>query len=117
MRLVKPGTRTQDHVKDDDGDIEFLQHIKFKSYEATLESLEAKQLTVDRISAGMLADEIARALEVVLAVDGVTLGITQRRRLIAEIEYEVTGYGPIQPYLDDPSVDDIIVNGHKTIYV
>jgi pilus assembly protein CpaF len=117
MKLVKPWTKAHEPVKDDEGDSDFLQRLKFKSYEATLEGLEAKQLTVDRISPGMLADEIARSLEVVLAVDGVTLGITQRRRLIEEIEYEVTGYGPIQPYLDDPSVDDIIVNGHKTIYV
>jgi pilus assembly protein CpaF len=118
MKLVKPWIKTQELGKDgreEDGD--FLQRLKFKAHEATLEGLEAKQLTVDRISPGMLADEIGRSLEVVLAVDGVTLGITQRRRLIEEIEYEVTGYGPIQPYLDDPSVDDVIVNGYKTIYV
>ena len=118
MKLVKPWTKTQDASKDErDADNEFLQRLKFKAYETTLEILEAKQLTVDRISQGMLAEEIARSLEVVLAVDGVTLGITQRRRLTEEIKYEVTGYGPIQPYLDDPTVNDVIVNGHKTIYV
>jgi pilus assembly protein CpaF len=117
MKLIKPRAKAQELSEVRDGDNEFLQQLKFKAYEATLESLEAKQMTIDRISTGMLAEEIGHALEVVLAVDGVTLGITQRGKLIEEVEYELTGYGPIQPFLDDPNVDDIIVNGHRSIYV
>ena len=30
---------------------------------------------------------------------------------------EITGFGPLQPLLDDPGVDDVIVNGPRTIYV
>ncbi len=118
MKLAKPATKTHDPTADRQTENDdFLQRLKFNAYEATLEGLETKKLTVDRISAGMLRDEIARALEVVLAVEGVTLGVTQRSKLIEEIEYELTGFGPIQPFLDDSSVDDIIVNGHKMIYV
>jgi pilus assembly protein CpaF len=98
-------------------DYAFLQRLKFAAFDATLDSLEAKKVMVDRISRNMLQDDIAHALEVVLAVEGVTLSITQRRKLIEEIEYEVIGFGPLQPFLDDPTVDDIIVNGHRTIYV
>ena len=118
MKLAKPAAAREDASQLERADeYDFLQRLKFVAYETTLDGLEAKKLTVDRVSRGMLQDEIARALEVVLAVDGVTLGITQRRKLIEEIEYEVTGFGPIQPFLDDPTVDDVIVNGHKTMYV
>jgi pilus assembly protein CpaF len=30
---------------------------------------------------------------------------------------EITGFGPLQPLLDDPGIDDVIVNGPRTIYV
>ena len=119
MKLATP-TTTKAHeisaLSQSEGD-EFLQRLKFSAYDATLESLEAKKLTVDRISAGMRRDEIARSLEIMLAVEGVTLGVTQRSKVIEEIDYELTGLGPIQPFLDDQTIDDIIVNGHKTIYV
>ena len=94
-----------------------MQRLKFRAYEATLEELEAKHLSADMISQAMLENEIAAAVEVVLAIEGVTLGITQRSKLIEEIAYELTGLGPIQPYLDDPSIEDIIVNGFNTIYI
>ena len=118
MKLARPSANPNESVSERNaGSEELLQRLKFSAYEATLEGLEAKKLTVDRISGGMLRDEIARSLEVVIAVEGVTLGVTQRAKLIEEVEYEFTGLGPIQPFLDDSSIDDIIVNGHKTIYV
>ena len=116
MKLAKPSTRLEEPAEGV-AENDFIQRLTFSAYETTLDGLAAKNLTPDRISRGMLQDEIAKAVEVVLAIDGVTLGITQRRKVIEEIEYEVMGLGPIQPHLDDPTVDDIIVNGSKNIYV
>jgi pilus assembly protein CpaF len=36
---------------------------------------------------------------------------------VAEILDEMTGLGPIEPLLKDPSVNDILINGHECIYV
>ncbi len=116
MKLVRPSAKLEE-PPEGAAENDFIQRLKFSAYETTLDGLAAKNLTPDRISRGVLQDEIAKAVEVVLAIDGVTLGITQRRKLIEEIEYEITGLGPLQPYLDDPTVDDIIVNGSKSIYV
>jgi pilus assembly protein CpaF len=116
MKLVRPSAKLEE-PPEGAAENEFLQRLKFSAYETTLDGLAAKNLTPDRISRGVLQDEIAKAVEVVLAIDGVTLSITQRRKLIEEIEYEITGLGPLQPHLDDPTVDDIIVNGSKSIYV
>ncbi len=116
MKLVRPSAKLET-PPEGAAENDFIQRLKFSAYETTLDGLAAKNLTPDRISRGVLQDEIAKAVEVVLAIDGVTLGITQRRKLIEEIEYEITGLGPLQPYLDDPTVDDIIVNGSKSIYV
>jgi pilus assembly protein CpaF len=40
-----------------------------------------------------------------------------QNRLIQGILYEVTGYGPLQPLLDDPEITEIMVNGPQKIYV
>jgi pilus assembly protein CpaF len=118
MKLVHPKPAARERFPADArGGDESFQRLKFDTYEATLESLEARNLTADRMSEGALREEISRALELVLAVNGATLGVTQRHALIEDVEYELTGLGPIQPFLDDPSIDDIIVNGCKGIYV
>jgi len=117
MKLAKPAADAENISYHERAGEHALQRLKFSAYEMTLDGLEAKKLQVNGLSRGMLQEEIARALEIVLALDGITLGITQRQRVIEDIEYEVTGFGPIQPFLDDPTVDDIIVNGHRTIYV
>ncbi len=40
-----------------------------------------------------------------------------QQQLIQSILYDVNGYGPIQPLLDDPDVSEIMVNGAKKVYV
>ena len=40
-----------------------------------------------------------------------------RSRVIKQIEDEVFGLGPLEPLLDDPSISDILVNGHNDVYV
>ena len=41
----------------------------------------------------------------------------ERARLISDICDEILGYGPIEPYLKDDSVTEVMVNGPKKIYV
>src|SRR5689334_135672 len=41
----------------------------------------------------------------------------ERERLSLEVLDEVFGLGPLEPLLQDPSISDILVNGHKRIYV
>src|SRR5580692_181541 len=36
---------------------------------------------------------------------------------VSEILDEMTGLGPLEPLLKDPSVNDILINGHECVYV
>ena len=56
-------------------------------------------------------------LKEALARTKLTLSDSIRARLIRDILDEVTGYGPIQPLLDDPNITEIMVNGPKKVYV
>ncbi|MDH4169935.1 MAG: CpaF family protein [Acidimicrobiia bacterium] len=58
-------------------------------------------------------------LELADAIDAeeAPLTVHERERLASEITRDVIGYGPIQPYLDDPSITEVMVLSDKAIYV
>jgi pilus assembly protein CpaF len=53
----------------------------------------------------------------VLDEEKVLLSLEDRERLIREIQHEVFGLGPLEPLLQDPSVNDVLVNGHDDVWV
>ena len=49
--------------------------------------------------------------------EGIPLSSAERDRLAKELMDEVFGLGPLEPLLQDPTVSDILVNTHSTVYV
>ena len=47
----------------------------------------------------------------------IPLTALERQRLIREITDDVLGHGPIQRFLDDPAVTEVMVNRFDQIYV
>jgi pilus assembly protein CpaF len=45
------------------------------------------------------------------------LNLTEREKFFTEIIDEVLGLGPLEPFLKDPTVSDILVNTYNSIYV
>jgi len=45
------------------------------------------------------------------------MSATERERLSREVLDEVFGLGPLEPLLQDPTINDILVNTHKYVYV
>jgi pilus assembly protein CpaF len=64
-----------------------------------------------------LEEQVARAIDVALAEAGTPLSTSDRGRLVREISDNILGYGPIEPFLEDDSVTEVMVNNHFTIYV
>lgn len=48
---------------------------------------------------------------------GLQLPEEVREKLFREVLDELTGYGPIQPLLDDPDITEVMVNGPKMVFV
>jgi len=48
---------------------------------------------------------------------GIPLSASERERIANEVLDEVFGLGPLEPLLQDPTVNDILVNTHDTVYV
>ncbi|MDY7080320.1 MAG: CpaF family protein [Chloroflexota bacterium] len=66
-------------------------------------------------------DEVRRTIEEmynnILAEEHIVLSRAERQRLFEQIVAEILGYGPLEPFLADPTVTEIMANGAKNIYV
>jgi pilus assembly protein CpaF len=74
---------------------------------------------IESLDEAMLRQEIKRLVERILMEDknSIPLNYNERERLFKEIQYEVMGLGPLEPFLQDPTISDILVNTHRQIYV
>ena len=91
--------------------------LKTKIHDRLLDLMDLSLL--DDLDHDTLSIEIRRLVERILMEDNyhIPLNLTERERLIGEIENEVLGLGPLEPFLQDPTVSDILVNTYKNIYV
>jgi pilus assembly protein CpaF len=61
--------------------------------------------------------EVSRLAEAVLAQEAMPLSVSERDRLVSDVQHELFGLGPLEPLLKDPTISDILVNSHDTIYI
>lgn len=64
-----------------------------------------------------LREELRQMVERLLTEENLVLNAGERRNLVRDIQYEMLGFGPLEPLLADPSVSDILVNTHRQVYV
>jgi len=64
-----------------------------------------------------LSETVLRAVTEQLALDRTPLTREERRQVTREITDDILGYGPLEPFLRDDSVTEVMVNGHDAIYV
>lgn len=91
--------------------------VKASIHERLIESLDltvVEQLPEDRLGA-----EIARLVEKILREEyrNAPLNSSERRQIVMEIQDEVLGLGPLEPLLQDPTINDILVNNYKQVFV
>ena len=88
--------------------------LKFKKYlaENISRSLEGESLQL-----GDRAEIVKQRLNDMYVQAKVALPEDIRKQIFNEILDEMTGFGPIQPLLDDPEVSEVMVNGPKKIFV
>ena len=72
---------------------------------------------IDKIQPGELKQEVAALVSEELAKDGPTMSSEAFKKLIDELIDEVLGLGPLEPLLADPTISDILVNGHRDVFV
>ncbi len=91
--------------------------IKTRIHDRLIDMIDLSLL--DSLSEKALRSEIAKVAEALLweEFQNAPLNLAERKRMLAEIQDEVIGLGPLEPYIKDPTVNDILVNGYNQIYV
>jgi pilus assembly protein CpaF len=74
-------------------------------------------LTDPSVEEGELRARIEHRLAEYLAAETTPLSAAERRKVMTDVVDNILGYGPIQEYLDDPEVTEVMVNNASTIYV
>jgi pilus assembly protein CpaF len=82
--------------------------------------LDMVDLTVvENLDEQTLRSQIRVLVERIIREDpqDMPLNSTEREAIITEIQDEVLGFGPLEPFLKDATVSDILVNTYHSIYV
>ena len=74
-----------------------------------LDSLDEVEMRAEvaKVAEGLLWDEFQNE----------PLNLAERKRMLSEIQDEVIGLGPLEPFVKDDTINDILVNGYNQIYV
>jgi pilus assembly protein CpaF len=88
--------------------------LKFKRYliENVGRSMEGEQLQL-----GDRSEFMKQRLQDVYVQTRVSLPDDIRKQVFDDIIDELTGFGPIQPLLDDPDISEVMVNGPKKVFI
>jgi pilus assembly protein CpaF len=91
--------------------------IKTRIHDRLIDLIDLSLL--DSLDPAALSSEIARLVEKLLREEFAQTPLNQgeRERLIGEVQDEMLGLGPLEPFLKDPTVNDILVNSYRQIYV
>jgi pilus assembly protein CpaF len=91
------------------------QDTKARMHQLLLERLDLEALQA--LSPAALRDELRLLVERLLNEEKLVLNAGERQNLVRDIQYEMLGYGPLEPLLADASISDILVNTHRKVYV
>jgi len=92
------------------------QDLKSHVHQVLLSTLGPKLYDAD-LTASELESMVRQALADAMAADDRPLTNADRQRLTQEISDDILGYGPIEPYLRDNSLSEIMVNGPFDIWI
>ncbi len=92
-----------------------LGELKHRLHRLVIEALDLT--IVSKLDPDLLKTELSNLVEHLLEQESAALNIREREQLISEIQNEVMGLGPIEPLVQDPTINDILVNRCDRIYV
>ncbi len=93
----------------EDAVVRNLHYLLIEELGAEIADTEADETVLRR--------RIERRLGELLEQETTPLSSTERRQVIADVIDNILGYGPIQEFLEDPEITEVMVNNASSIYV
>ena len=91
------------------------QELKSSIHRELLERVDLEKLM--DLGDGRSRVQFLSIIQDLVAGSNTPLSTMERERLSREVLDEVFGYGPLEPLLQDPTINDILVNTHKAVYI
>jgi len=89
--------------------------LKVRLHQELLEMMNLGAL--DKMQPEEIRREVGEMIRELLVRGNVPLTQHQQIQLVSDVLDEVLGLGPIEPLIKDPSISDILVNTHATVYI
>ena len=89
--------------------------LKDRLHQRVIEVIDLNALAA--LPPDAVQNQLTRLVEQLLQQESVPLNQRERAQLVQDTIHEVLGLGPLEPLLADTSVNDILVNGAKQVYV
>jgi len=93
-----------------------LDGLKQKFHRQLIEEM-GPELEKHQQDPELLNLKVQQKLQELLAAETTPLSLADKNNIVADITDDVLGYGPIEPYLKDPEVTEVMVNNADTIYI
>jgi len=91
------------------------QVLKDRLHQRVIELLDLNAMST--MSQDMMHVQLTKLIEQLLQQESVHLNQRERNQITQDLLHEVLGLGPLEPLLADTSINDILVNGHKQVFV
>jgi pilus assembly protein CpaF len=89
--------------------------LKVELHKRLLDLINLQAL--DQMSREQIEDEVGDIIHEELAKQNQALNNAERKQLVGDVLDELLGLGPLEPLLKDPTITDILVNGHEHVFV
>jgi pilus assembly protein CpaF len=98
-------------------DQELIARLELKSrlHDVLLDRLNLA--AIDKVNRDDLRREVSGLISQALVDENSAMRAEEFRKLVDEVLDEVLGLGPLEPLLADPTINDILVNSHSSVYV
>jgi pilus assembly protein CpaF len=97
--------------------------IPFKAYQDLKSSVHRELLTkvdLEKVASmrdGRIRGQVFGVIQELVAALDTPMSGPEREKMAREVLDEVFGLGPLEPLLQDPTINDILVNTHRQVYV
>jgi pilus assembly protein CpaF len=72
---------------------------------------------LEKMSREQIEDEVGDIVAEELAKQNHALNNAERKQMVSDVLNELLGLGPLEPLLKDPTITDVLVNGHARVFV
>jgi len=112
---IKPGKPVSIHTQKDDSKEDLYKDLKLRVFNKVVEEVSISHDNEDDMHS--VEDEIRKIVNEVIETEAKYLTRNERNTIARDIINETIGFGPITPLLNDPEINEVMVNGPDQVYV